>query len=418
MKVLWFSNVSISKNETTSTGTWIQPLINLITLNNDIELYIIATSNVKTLTRHDYSGVKQWLVESNFSRNAQNLPNTPYLEVITKLVKEISPDVIHVWGTESFWGTLFTNDFIRGIPILLEMQGLKGECGKIFTADLTISEKISCLGIKELVTRKNLFTNKASYTSWGKLESAFIAKADIINVQSDWMENLVRSKCKGAIINRICLPLRAEFYNAESWKQSNLGLNNNIFIMSSGATPYKGVHTAIRALAIIREYTPNVRLKVAGKFVFDGIRKDGYACWLRSLAKKLEVWDCIDWLGSISAAEIITVMQNARVNLVCSFIESYCLALAEAMYLGVPCVSSYNGGTSYLGDDSSVLFYQAGDYADCAFKVLSLMDSKNSIMHKSLNMKNISKDRHNISFITNNLFETYRKLNDNKNTKY
>jgi glycosyltransferase involved in cell wall biosynthesis len=413
MKVLWFANVVISDKKISNTGTWIQPIIDLILKSKQIELYVIAPSNVQGIIRKDCLGVKQWLVDSRYKKNSNGLPKNNYLKKISQLVTHISPDIIHVWGTENFWGTLFTNEYIKNIPMLLEMQGLKGECGKLFTADLTLKEQIKCIGFKELITRRNIFTIKSGYENWGLIENEIIKRADIINVQSDWMENQVVAKHSKALINRVCLPLRDEFYETTAWtyeENKNKQLHS-IFIISSGPIPYKGLHVAIRALALIKAFIPDVRLKIAGNFVFNGLRKDGYATWLRELAINLDVWDDIDWLGSLNASNIIKEMKNSSVNLVCSFIESYCLALAEGMYLGIPCVSSYNGGTSYVGKDSSVLFYPPGDAVDCAMKVVSILEDDQYARNLSHKLRIESKCKHDLTVISKNLLLTYSKLN-------
>ncbi|MCI5147696.1 MAG: glycosyltransferase family 1 protein [Candidatus Electrothrix sp. AR3] len=57
-----------------------------------------------------------------------------------------------------------------------------------------------------------------------------------------------------------------------------------------------------------------------------------------------------------------------------SFIESYSVALIEALTLGVPSVVSYVGGLPQMATDKeSALFFSSGDHAMCAYQVEKIL---------------------------------------------
>lgn len=92
--------------------------------------------------------------------------------------------------------------------------------------------------------------------------------------------------------------------------------------------------------------------------------------WLNYLCRELEVIDSIEWLGPLDADQIIHELQLCAVNVVCSFVESYCLVLAEPMYFGVPCVTSFTGGTSWIAEDGkTALFFSPGDAVMCSHQI-------------------------------------------------
>ena len=60
-------------------------------------------------------------------------------------------------------------------------------------------------------------------------------------------------------------------------------------------------------------------------------------------------------------------MHKANVVVVPSFVESYCLALDEALTVGVPVVSSFAGAMPELAtNEKSALYFPPGDIVMCA----------------------------------------------------
>ena len=60
-----------------------------------------------------------------------------------------------------------------------------------------------------------------------------------------------------------------------------------------------------------------------------------------------------------------------------SFIETYCLAFAEAMMVGTPVVCSFAGAMPELADEGEeALFYNSMDYVECAAKIDRLLQDK------------------------------------------
>ena len=82
-------------------------------------------------------------------------------------MESFSPDLIHVWGTEKFWGLLTARDFIRG-NVLLEMQGLKRAIAKYYEGGLTIREQLACIGVKEIIKNNVIPLQRKKYERWGE----------------------------------------------------------------------------------------------------------------------------------------------------------------------------------------------------------------------------------------------------------
>lgn len=107
------------------------------------------------------------------------------------------------------------------------------------------------------------------------------------------------------------------------------------------------------------------------------------------------VANSVEWLGPLDADQMIHELQLCAVNVVCSFVESYCLTLAEPMYLGVPCVTSYNGGTSWIAEDQkTALFSPSGDAVTCAHQIGRIFRERELRRRLSVQARSAGMKRH------------------------
>jgi len=83
-----------------------------------------------------------------------------------------------------------------------------------------------------------------------------------------------------------------------------------LFCSAATPAPYKGFHDAIRAIALLSRRFPKIRLRIAGNHQRMGIKQSGYIRWLNRLCEELGVADRIDWLGPLSAGQIVTECQK------------------------------------------------------------------------------------------------------------
>ena len=399
MKVLWFSNCPLIESKITNTGTWIQPMAQGLLATGLLDLAVIAFADVSQFTRQDYRKVPQWLVPVRARLGRNGMPTASLIEEIVKACEWFQPDIVHVWGVESYWGLLTARGYIR-VPALLEMQGMKKVCAKLFTADLTVKELFQCIGIKEMLKRKTIISYKNVFARWGRFEEEILRGHHFIDVQSEWMSAQVSAIQSQAQQFFVDLALRQQFYAAQPWsnfeiERATQGTSQHIFYSSSGPIPYKGIHVALRALAGLKREFPQARLRVAGVFQRKGLRQEGYVRWLNHLCRELNVTNNIDWLGPLDADQIIHELQQCEVSVVCSFVESYCLALAESMYLGVPCVTSYNGGTSWIAEDQkTALFFPPGDAVMCAHQIGRIFRERELGQRLSVQARSAGMKRH------------------------
>ena len=378
MKVLWFCSEDLSKSEIKATGTWLHTMSDAI-VERGVELYCITqNADVQKIEYKNCSKCKQWVLPQYKLYNG--LPLIKYINGICQIVDSIQPDIIHIWGTEYYWGLLYARGYIRG-RVLLEIQGLKETCVRVFYGGLGLKDILKTIGIREIVHPTwSLIYRQYEFWKWSQYEREIIAAHHHISTHSDWVRSwiaqFVNSECAIHHTQRI---VRKEFLKADAWLKPNNSKDAPvIFALSSGADAYKGIHDAIRAIGLLKRHYPNIQLRIAGNFGIEktNIRKPGYTKYLLKLIKINNLDNNVLFLGSINASQIVEQLSQSNAMLQTSYVESYSLAVAEAMMYGIPLVVSYAGAMPELArDKSAALFFTPSDYFACAYSLRKIFES-------------------------------------------
>lgn len=405
IKILWFCNVAFSENNSNATGTWLHTMAAELIKSDCVHLFNITQGKVNIPTKDKFQPISQWLMPYETLKNG--LPSKSTIFEIQKIIRDINPDIIHIWGTENYWGLLSARGMIKG-NIIIDIQGLKFECSRYYYSGLSLIDIIKCFGLKEIIRPKySIVGAKYSFARWGKFEKEIISMNKNISTQSNWVRAYVRNLNPQAILFNTSIKLRKEFITGQKWEM-NKCTNHQIFTSTSTILSYKGLHILIDALAILKKKYSDVRLVVAGSISGKGLRRDGYTRWLMRKITNLGLDENIIWTGPLDAQMIVTKLSQSNVAVIPSFIETYCVALDESLSLGVPTVISYSGALPELAShEKTALFYPPGDFVMCANAIETLFDnvdiskelSNNAYdANKSKQKRNIAKDQLEIYF--------------------
>jgi glycosyltransferase involved in cell wall biosynthesis len=123
-------------------------------------------------------------------------------------------------------------------------------------------------------------------------------------------------------------------------------------------TPYKGLVSAIEALALLRSDQD-----IPASLVIVGPEDEGHAAELRSLAARLGVADAVRWNGPLQPAGIAAVLARASVMIVPStWDEPFPLVTIEGALARVPLVASDVGGIGEgMHDEQHALLFPRED---------------------------------------------------------
>ncbi|MDB5288273.1 MAG: hypothetical protein JWR05_3222 [Mucilaginibacter sp.] len=408
IKILWLCNVIFSDIKTASTGTWLHSMADALVNTEKVELFNITQAKVKSITREDYRSISQWLVPIEpLKRNG--LPSSKIIHEIQEIVNNVKPDIIHIWGTENYWGLLSARGYIKG-NVVLEIQGLKFACAKYFYSGLSFRNILECFSLKEFLKPSvSLIGLKRSFDKWGVFEKEMLLKQNTISTQSNWVRTYVKNINPFAQILNTEIALRSEFIEANKWEADNCIPYQIFTSANSSSISYKGLHILLDAIEILKRRHPQIKLCIAG-YSQTGLRQDGYSKWLKRKIKKLGISENVEWLGPLDAKSIILQMYKANVIVVPSFIETYCLAFDEALTVGVPTVASFAGAMPELAThEKTALFFTPGDVDMCANAIERFMLDKVFAMEISFNAYDEKKTKNNSNIALSQL-EKYNQL--------
>jgi len=405
MKVLWLSNRVVGKEDNAMSGSWIYALSKAIKKSTFSYIGNITMDNVHNIAHDNYEKFEQWRIPFK-SRKRNGLPKNKYKKLIVKIIEDFNPDLIHVWGVENYWGYI-TKGLTKEFPVLIEIQGLMKDIAPQFAGDLKNKEKLRTIGIKELLKFDTIYNRGRKYKKWGSVEEDIIKTHNFFSTHSHWAEAKVKQINPHGVMFKNERLLRSEFYNSK-WDVNN---SAQIFTSAGYAAPFKGLFTLIKSIEILKLKYPHIILNIAGGFQFKGIRRDGYIHFLKEYIKKNNIHNNVSFVGPLNAKEIVELLVNSSIAAFPSFVESYGLAFAECMAVGIPLVAAYNGGFSYLGrDNENVLFFPPGDVAMCAYQIDKILSNKDLANFLSANAREICLRRNTESDIVKNQISIYKNV--------
>ncbi len=401
MKVLWLSNIVFPEAESLlkgsgelkSTGGWMVAAAKELVKEKGISLAVASiSSRVKDLRCLNGVEITYYLIPKSRKDNGQGYCKA-YEQFCKRIHDEYLPDVTHIHGTENPFGLAYVNA-CGGCNVVVSIQGLISIIADYYNYGLSKSDIYHNLTIRDLF-KGNLLRHQIKLKKKSKLEISLLQKVSHVIGRTSW------DKAHTWAINpdlnyHFCNEtLREEFYTG-CWRYEDCVLHT-IFV-SQASYPVKGVHQLFKALPLIIQHFPNTQIRIAGVksstgFIQKMITGKGYSRYLLNLADKLAIQDHITYLGPLNAEQMKAEYLRANVFVSPSTIENSPNSLGEAQMLGVPCVSSYVGGTMDMVQNIDCgELYRFEDYEMLAYKVCNYFGNAASF-NNSL-MRGIAALRH------------------------
>ena len=307
--------------------------------------------------------------------------NESQLLHLIDIIISLNPNLLHVWGTENKWGELLLNSRLNGISKLLEIQGLKFFLQKkeIFYGALQEAFIKRLIGVKELIYPKSkLYSLRSSYEKESKSEIEVIRQYKYINTQSEWVRSLLKVLFPDKSYFKTGIILRDSFLTSPEWYKLHVSKGSGVLLTTTSAITYKGLHFLFLSMRHVIKVYPDVTLRIAGICIKDRkYRNSAYVNYLLYLIKLYNLEQNIVFLGNLDEYELKAEMYGADVFICSSYSESYCLALAEALSIGVPSIAPYTSALPELiSEGNDGYFYPINDEYVCADRILKLLTDK------------------------------------------
>lgn len=410
-KIVWLCNAQFTPEKIKFTGSWLQPLAEGLQDTGKVQIVNICRANVRSILKENLGMIVQYVLPVRKTKKYGHVPDKLTVQEIIDIVSLEQPDLIHIWGTESIWA--YMNPLLsKSFKTIMDIQGLLAPYSDYYYGGLTNQEIFQSIHLKELLMpTRTLYYKRKIFKERGKQETKYLQTFTNISVQSEWVKNYIQFIVPNAILYSTRIILRDGFYKAQPWHYKADKESPIIFSSCAAAVSYKGMHILIKAVGLLKKKYPNIQLHLAGRINVGNKLIDGYSVYINKLIRKLDLRDNISFLGSINEDKIINELQECSVCIIPSFIETYCLAFAESMIIGVPTVVSFTGALPEFAEHKKdALFYNSIDYYSMARYIDDLIQNRELAEFISTNCRNRRLFENDPNKVVGNQIDIYQKI--------
>lgn len=423
MKIVWLINI-IMPELAEELGLW----------KTSLGGWLIGQMNSLRETRHHLtiisvsSGVEDETWKTIHEIDYCVLPEKGDIELkkhFQTVLNKLSPDVFHIFGTESNAAALafsVANPSITAVSI----QGLVGVYS-IHVRD-GIPEKYYKSTLLKRIGKRILRGSVIEEDSFrlaqnGEREQTILKNARHIIGRTTWDKACTyhtNPKANYYVCREI---LRDSFYH-EQWNVNRC--ERYTIFLSQSASPIKGLHQVLKALPLILKKYPDTVVNVAGaplsRFVKRSPLKQlaveyfcGYQGYIEKLVRENNLYSQIRFLNYLNEEQMREAYLKANVFVLPSSIENSPNSLGEAMILGVPCVASCVGGVqNMLSAPEEGFIYPFEEPYMLAYYVCKIFESDDLAMKLSLKARKHALHTHNAEQNTKDLIRVYHKIGENQ----
>lgn len=301
-------------------ATWLPHLVKALMLDPSLEIYWIslrrdlASRQEIHIDRHTFIELPQpaakfdILTRYTFARN-----------ILLNEVHNIAPDVIHCWGTERAYPSILK---FTQLPKLLSFNGVLSKLKQLEALPHGWRWKLQC-----------------------QLEKSWLQSANMISGESKWACDAIKEINHAAVTRQVCYGVHPSFYDV-LWDPD---ASERVAVFAGTVCKGKGIHILVDA--------------------FEKLSKRGWVCKVAGdgpLQKTLETRNIpgIRWLGLLGWKELQKHLQNAHCLVHPTLADSQPNVVKEARVIGLPIISTQNGGQAeYLLDGENAVIVPQTDAA-------------------------------------------------------
>lgn len=257
---------------------------------------------------------------------------------IREKVKEINPDIIHLFGTENAYYSSAIFQFKDIYPVLITVQGFANHTS----------------GTSHVLEKRR------------ETERNIIKKFNHFGVRDEEMKNYIRSlNPEAQFHHHEILPFQIK-HEASSNKKYDV-----IFFARVSKT--KGIEDLIDALAIVKDKKNAIKMAVVGP------APKQYYNFLKSKAQQKGVSANIDFIGpQKNINDVHAIAAKSKICVLPTHADTIPGTLIESIMIGIPCVSYPVGGIPTLNNKGEIIkLVDKGSIKGLADAILGLLENDN-----------------------------------------
>jgi glycosyltransferase involved in cell wall biosynthesis len=397
-------------------GGWMSSLADALREDGHITLGIASAIAGQPCCQADIDGTTHFTIPMQHPNEFESLPTTASIERCKQIVQEFKPDIIHIHGTEKFYGLLTARGHIS-VPTVISIQGLIQVYERYYFGGMSFSELLRAHTLADIRYRSGLIHQKLKWGNRSLIEREIIEGNTAFIGRTLWDRAHLRDINPKARYFHCDELMRSPFYNAK-WDRKYC---RQFSIFSpTGEYPIKGIHWLLKAAAILKREFPALKVRIAdgafakgmkGKNYWQRMKMSGYSKYLGNLVDDLDLHEVVQLTGQLTAEQMAEEIAKAHVFVMPSLVENSPNSLAEAMLVGTPCVVSLAGGmTSMVEDRRTAVCFPMGDEAMLAESVRMIYHDDELADSISREARKTAHKKHDKQTIVATMLEVYRSL--------
>ena len=363
-------------------AAWDTHLIENMRLRDDVELYVISSHSgmKKGLVSFQEDGVDYHFVRcerATFLKRVIPSPSlwhylNPMRPVVRKIVRRINPDIIALMGAE--------NPHISGTVLGIDEYPMIVKCQTIYNnPDRVKTGKMN---------PKNTY-----------VERLILEKVKYVSVTTKLHYQLFRQ------INKTAKNFYWSFGNI--YPEFDIKEKRYDFVnFAMGMNLKKGFHDSVKALAIVKESYPNVKLNLVGGGE-ETVKQE-----LETLIAELGLRDNVEFTPFFSRQEdLFQHIQYSRFAVLPCKLDSVPSTIRQSMHYGLPVVCYRTTGTPSLNKvNECVLIAENSNVEDLASKMLILMNDEQKVNELRKNAKKLSDNQKDDARIISQIVANFKAI--------
>jgi len=367
----------------------------------DIKLAIITTGQESSLEKYVSGGIDCFVVPMQNKNSKREQVNV--LRACARIVDEWSPDVIHIHGTERFFGLLSARSLVS-VPTVISIQGLMIPYAEWFHffGNRTLFDAIKLHRCLEIPVIRGLLWDYYRYQKAARREHEILCGNRHFMGRTVWDRAHLFSINPKAKYYHVDEMIRKPFWKAQ-WHLKSCRKHRIVHI--GPGHPRKGIETLLFAADILRKEYNDLEVVVIGTIS----KRSGYGKYIKKEIRNRNRY--VKQLGALNAEELAVELVRSHVFVSSSYIENSSNAVCEAQLVGVPVVSSYTGGMpSIVENGQTGMFFPPGDAPSLASTIRQIFEDDKLAGTLSHNARAVASKRHGPETILRDLLNTYNEV--------
>ena len=386
-----------------SNGGWMSSLLDELRFDKNVEIAVSTGHPNIEDSSFIINRIKYYIMKESNSISWKHFDKIMLIKC-KEVINDFKPDIIHIHGTEKYYGLIFANK-MTNVPGIINLQGITSQLKKYVFCNMSIVKLWQSTRFDELIRLRGPIGIYLDLKKRAKREIIICSALNNVIGRTNWDFAHIKMINKGINYYHVEEMLRQEFYQS-IWNLKDAIRHQIVF--TNAHSILKNIEILFSTLLILKKDYPDICLLLAGSIRDD---QSGYGIYLKKKIIKMGLSSYVKLIGKQDCLGIIKALLSSHVFINPSLIDNSPNTLCEAMIVGMPSISSYTGGiTSLIEDGNTGLFFPPQDAPLLASAVQRIFNDDKFAQYLGNRARQIALKRHDPKNIVSSMISIYEEL--------